>query len=320
MIDIRIQAAGRWTSALRLMGIEEKVLNGRHQPCPLCQGKDRFRWDKKKEVAFCSGCGHKNPIDFLIQYTRQNYKEIVGGIRQVLAMTTLTPVQTQDDTEKNQKRIFKILEARQRITPDSPVAKYIAKRGLTVLPEKDCYYVSQVAYWNDGIVTHHPAMVSVFRNLKGEGASLHITYLTMDGDKANVETHKKILPVVKPLPGCAIQLFKPDDTLGIAEGIETALAVHELEGIPVWAAGNASQMEAMEIPDTVQYVRIYADSDESYTGIKAASTLAKKLSAKGKDVGIHIPVNGQWIVLSGKQDFLDLLVLNKYQDKQLKSA
>ena len=39
--------------------------------------------------------------------------------------------------------------------------------------------------------------------------------------------------------GAAVRLFEPTDTLGLAEGIETAIAAHELFGVPTWAAISA---------------------------------------------------------------------------------
>ncbi|WP_269209357.1 toprim domain-containing protein [Methylobacter luteus] len=71
----------------------------------------------------------------------------------------------------------------------------------------------------------------------------------------------------------------------MAEGIETALATMQDDGYPCWAAANATMMEQVEVPDYVRTVIIYADNDSSFTGQKAAYTLANRLKVKkGKEV------------------------------------
>lgn len=46
-IDVRTAAAGRWRAILLSLGVNERALSGKHGPCPLCGGRDRFRFDDK---------------------------------------------------------------------------------------------------------------------------------------------------------------------------------------------------------------------------------------------------------------------------------
>ncbi|MDW5657205.1 primase-helicase zinc-binding domain-containing protein, partial [Klebsiella pneumoniae] len=39
-------ARGHWSRILPALGV--KVLKNRHQPCPVCAGKDRFRFDDQE--------------------------------------------------------------------------------------------------------------------------------------------------------------------------------------------------------------------------------------------------------------------------------
>ena len=41
-------ATGRWPNILAHFGVAEKFLTGKHGPCPICGGKDRFRFDNKE--------------------------------------------------------------------------------------------------------------------------------------------------------------------------------------------------------------------------------------------------------------------------------
>ena len=78
-------------------------------------------------------------------------------------------------------------------------------------------------------------------------------------------------------------------TLGIAEGIETALAASQRFGVPIWAATNAVLLEAWVPPEGVERVVIVGDNDASFTGQAAAFGLARRLVQKGLTVEIRIP-------------------------------
>jgi putative DNA primase/helicase len=87
--------------------------------------------------------------------------------------------------------------------------------------------------------------------------------------------------------GSSIKLFQPVDMLGIAEGIESAMSAHIETGYPVWSCCNANHLMHVEIPKSVTDVVIFEDSDKSFTGQMASSTLAHRLTVReGKRVRI----------------------------------
>ncbi|MBN0386745.1 toprim domain-containing protein, partial [Pseudomonas aeruginosa] len=90
--------------------------------------------------------------------------------------------------------------------------------------------------------------------------------------------------------------------LGLAEGIETALSVTQLYGIPCWATGDAGRMERFKLPAGVEQVTIFADVDHSHTGEAAAESLARRLILQHK-----IPVEVRRDCPRG-QDYNDLLM------------
>jgi phage/plasmid primase-like uncharacterized protein len=146
----------------------------------------------------------------------------------------------------------------------------------------DLKAVESLSYWHDGKQQgSFPAMIGIVRNLAGEIVTLHRTYLTTQGLKANVPTVKKLMsPALSgATSGCAIQLYKPTKKLAITEGIETALAVHLATNLPVWAAISATLLEKIKIPSSVEEVFIMADKDISGAGEHAAMNLAKRLAA-----------------------------------------
>src|SRR5260370_38280875 len=53
----RLDTRHRWVDILTALGVPTKFLNRRHGPCPMCGGKDRFRFidTDGKGTFFCNG-------------------------------------------------------------------------------------------------------------------------------------------------------------------------------------------------------------------------------------------------------------------------
>jgi predicted P-loop ATPase len=81
-----------------------------------------------------------------------------------------------------------------------------------------------------------------------------------------------------------------DGRLGIAEGIETALAAHRIFGLPVWAGLSADGVRRWQWPEGVTHVTIFADAGEA--GRQAAANLADRLNNAGIANRIVHPLHG----------------------------
>jgi hypothetical protein len=153
-----------------------------------------------------------------------------------------------------------------------------------------------------------PCLLAPIRNSDGKIVSVHRIFLTPQGEKAPVPDAKKMMAMCDNIVGSAIRLFEPGEVLGVAEGIETALAAHAISRMPVWSCVSAPLLESVEIPDIVKTVVIWADLDVSGRGAQAADTLANKLEKQGKRVEICMPV--QRIPEGSKGlDWLDVLMI-----------
>lgn len=299
-------ARGKWYGILLQLGMPDHFLTGRHGPCPLCEGRDRFRFTNFKGDGgyICNQCSRGTGIDLVMKYFDWSFNEAAIEIEKIAGgIQVVEPKQKADPN----------IRLRATSTGTKPVSKgdavsiYLENRGLSNIPN-DLRYGTQVKYFEKGqLVGEYPAMVATVRDSDGKPNTLHITYLKVDAFghvfKSDLSDPRKVLPPLKPLPGCAVRLFDPDDlTLGIAEGIETAMAAQELYGLPVWATLNASQMEVVFIPEHVTKVVVFADNDASFTGQKAAYTLANRLMVvdRKESVIVRVPPNVG-------EDFLDVL-------------
>ena len=90
-----------------------------------------------------------------------------------------------------------------------------------------------------------------------------------------------------PLGG-AVRLAMPGPVLGIAEGIETALAAMKMFTIPTWAALNAGGVEKFEPPVETERLIIFGDNDQNGVGQRGAYALAARLSGRIQ-VEVKIP-------------------------------
>jgi hypothetical protein len=75
----------------------------------------------------------------------------------------------------------------------------------------------------------------------------------------------------------------------VAEGLETALSVFQVTGIPTWSTVNATLMRSVEIPENVHTVLIWADKDHSRTGQRAAYALKDRLKHQGIQAFVCLP-------------------------------
>ncbi len=133
-----------------------------------------------------------------------------------------------------------------------------------------------------------PGLVAVPRNADGAlTGGIHRTFLLDDGSgKAPVE--KKMLGTIG---GGSVRLLPvADDSLGIAEGIETALSAHAIFGIPTWAALSAGNLKDWQWPDGVREVTIFRDAGEA--GERSAADLSARLAAAGIAHRIVAPIHG----------------------------
>lgn len=177
----------------------------------------------------------------------------------------------------------------------NPVIEYLTVTralSLAVMPS-DLRYHPGLDYFDQEVgevIGTYPAMVAAIRNPAGDIVSVHRTFLTSDGKKAPVPSPKRIMasPAKGITRGGAIRLYPAGEVLGLAEGIETAIASQNATGIPVWACINAGGLEIVEIPQEVREVIIFADNDKR--GREAARKAAFRLrDEEGKTVKIILP-------------------------------
>ena len=149
----------------------------------------------------------------------------------------------------------------------SIAAKYLGGRGL-ISRSAQLRFHPRVQLGRASDATWHPALLAAVRDDIGLVA-IHRTFLDPEtAGKAGFENPKRLLGT----PGTgAVRLGTATRTLGLAEGIETALAATLLHGFPVWAVLGNERFGMVAIPRHVERLVILADND---AGGKRAAALA----------------------------------------------
>lgn len=286
------EAVGRWPGILATLGIDQAYLRNKHGPCPICCGKDRFRFDDKegRGTFICSHCGSGDGFKLLQSVLGWSFSEAAKQVDRIVCTVPAGPIAPQRTDASKVQALTKVWSGSRQVVEGDAVWRYLNRRlGIDKVPATLRYHPGlHYRDENGNDLGRFPAMVAKIVYPDGTPASIHRTYLTEAGDKAAVPEVKKIMSG-KPLNSGAVRLSAVARCLGIAEGIETALAASARFGIPVWAATNATLLESWVPPAGVERVLIAADNDASFAGQFAAYGLARRLARKGMSVEIQLP-------------------------------
>jgi hypothetical protein len=194
------------------------------------------------------------------------------------------------------RRLNAVWDSAVPVSAGSPAFAYLRKRGLADLsgvalsPER--------IRWSPSLEQTHlgrrvsfPALILRISLPDGSLGSLHRIFLTGRGDKAPLDSPKKMMPGAAKLGGAAIRLLPAGPELLLAEGAETAWAGYLLAKgrLPAWACVSSTMLQSVQLPEVVRTVRILADLDKNKAGERAAEKLKERLESEGRTVHIHLP-------------------------------
>jgi len=246
------------------------------------------------------------PISAIEEATGLKGRALIAEAAEIAGVAPGAPARRAPPTPPPSKRdpaleIAHILSAAQPIA-GSPVARYLAGRGLTVPGGADLLFHPDLTHWETK--TGYPAMLGQVRACDGAVIGLHRTYLASDNEAVTKAPIAKPKMMLGRVAGGTVRLaaIGADGVLGLCEGIETGLAaMTACAGLPVWATLSTSGLEQIDLPPAARRILILADNDVSGAGMRAADAAARRLRAQGRDVAIVLPP------LEG-EDFNDFLL------------
>ncbi|WP_312953147.1 primase-helicase zinc-binding domain-containing protein [Superficieibacter sp.] len=224
------QACGHWPRILPALGV--KVIKNRHQPCPVCGGSDRFRFDDKegRGTWFCNQCGAGDGLKLVEKVFGVSASEAAG---KVSALTgSLPPVAAQTLSEAEQAETAASRAAASRLAT-SLLEKartgtgnaYLARKGF---PARECLMLT-APHKTGGVAYHSGDMVVPLHDAAGTLVNLQL--INADGLKRTLKGGQ-VRETCHTLEGKK----QAGKRLWIAEGYATGLTVHHLTGETVMVA------------------------------------------------------------------------------------
>jgi phage/plasmid primase-like uncharacterized protein len=175
----------------------------------------------------------------------------------------------------------------------TPAERYLIDRGCALPTGEDVRYEPEAWHWKAKV--HAPAIMSrVTDFVTGEPLTVHLTFITEDGQKSHLEPRKLMLPGHQKQGG-VIRLTDDADVtlcLGLAEGVETALTIARTGWGPVWSAIDAGNLAGLPVVPGIECLTVFADNDPA--GIKAAETLCQRWFDAGREARIALAPSGDW--------------------------
>lgn len=196
--EIKEAARGQWQYILPRVGIPASSLKNKHQPCPMCGGKDRFRFDDKQGLGtwFCNQCGSGDGFAFIMQWQSCHFSEALETVARVLGLsdgevrqTYHTPAKAPEKQPESDKiaTLQRIWQEAKPLQADDPVCFYLRQRGINtgawITPPSTIRFHAALPYWtqlSDGTFIQlgtYAAMISRIDDIHGELQGLHLTYL-----------------------------------------------------------------------------------------------------------------------------------------------
>jgi putative DNA primase/helicase len=288
---------------LPALGVNAKLLTNRGTECPVCGGKDRFRFDDKggNGTWFCnqshggasvnaSGSAG-NGFALIMDLKSCDFPEAARLVERIIgtysAPKTAPAPKEEVDAAAEHAEVVKLWRGGVPVAPDNPAGMYVARRLGKPVMSRALRFHATIPYGE----TTRKGMLSAYVDQNGELAGMQRTFLTDDGNKASMRNPR--LTIGKLPDGGAVRLMRLEprhSVLGIAEGVETALAASELFGVPCWAALNSGRLAVWEPPEGFKDIIIFGDNDANKAGQMAAYTLANRLEIDRKIITqVEIP-------------------------------
>ena len=215
-------ARGRWPEILAVAGIDESHLTNKHGPCPICGGKDRFRFDdlEGRGTFICTHCGAGDGLKLLELQLKTDFKGAAGFAEKYLGIEPGDGVKL---TRRYIGTAEKAIAAWTELQPAPPSHAYLKRKGIKP-------HIARVN-GNELII---PIQSDLDGTMEGVQRILPAKNIAGD-DKFYVKGTKKRGNF------CPLGKIEPDKPVYFCEGFATGASIHEAIGYAVvvcFDAGN----------------------------------------------------------------------------------
>lgn len=268
---------GAWRQTLEGYGC--KLPNGRHHgPCPVCGGKDRFRFDDKdgRGTWFCSQCDPQSGGGLLL-LSRYLGKPTIEVAKELIGQDmprTVAPVRKHSATDEQMRD-----EMRKR-----------AKRGAEILMEHSQKashpYMDGKGLYGEWLVNNQIMMGADQEKI--EPGALLLVPAYKDGELVNIQkitVEGKKRPIYGgDMSGVCHIISGTGKIVAITEGFATGVTVNRMTNATTYVAFNTGNLMAITAQARAENpgsnVVIFADNDDHGSGLKYAEEASVPANAK----------------------------------------
>ncbi|WP_447868277.1 primase-helicase zinc-binding domain-containing protein [Rahnella aceris] len=281
-------ATGRWPQLLPALGITVAP-HGHHSACPVCGGKDRFRFDNQagRGTWICNHCGAGDGLNLVAKTLDITTKEAAVKVAEILGEVQPLVVHHDEAAAQQQKD-----HARQRAAVKAKALVNSASKaaGNAYMKNKG---------WQDKEVLTLQGNGLRVGGLDFAAGDLVIPLYDLSGNLVNAQlingSGEKRMLAGGQVTGAAHHFKGNDNTfIWMAEGYATGLTIHALTGETVCVVLSANNFPHLaeclreKYPDAV--LLMAADNDQNGTGQKKAKEAANLVSGK-----VALPlIAGDW--------------------------
>ncbi|MCC3717067.1 toprim domain-containing protein [Rouxiella badensis] len=265
-------AVGQWATLLPALGITVG-LNGQHTACPVCGGKDRFRFDNQagRGTWLCNQCGAGDGLALVEKALSLSTKEAAAQVAALLGDSpppVITAATMQIEQDKVAARLKAVAQAQ------ALVSQAITQTGHAYLVTKG---------WPD-----EPALTLNGQPLRIGGETfrqgdLLVPLVDDQGTVVNVQMInasgiKRMLAGGQVKEAAHVFAGKSHAVIWLVEGYATGLTVHKLTRDAVYVALSANNLPALAAQLRERFpeaqLLIAADNDENGKGQAKADEAA----------------------------------------------
>ncbi|MDO2953615.1 DUF927 domain-containing protein [Aeromonas simiae] len=296
--DVVAAACGHWPDVLAGVGIDTPH-RGKHGPCPVCGGRDRFRLDDKggRGTWICNQCGSGDGLDLVSKVTGKPPKEVAELLAPLVGLSAggLDPAERERIHQQQQARAE--ADAKQA----EQLRQKAARRAAAIM--RDCepgqapYLVHKRLRWPHGAINrtlireggeNFPDSSLVIPLINEAAELVNVQLIRDDGTKRYLAGGQK---------AGAFHRIEGGALVAICEGYATGLSIHQATGASLYCAMDCGNLAVVAQIARRQHpkarILLCGDNDEGTQGNPGKAKSEQAAAACGGMVALP-PVAGDW--------------------------
>ncbi|WP_270804414.1 DUF927 domain-containing protein [Aeromonas sp. QDB66] len=297
--DVVAAACGNWPELLAAVGIDTPS-RGKHGPCPVCGGSDRFRLDDKggRGTWICNQCGAGDGLDLVGKVTGKSAKEAAELVAPLVGLSAggLDPAERE---RIHQQQHAKAEQERKRGEQQRQKA---ARRAAAIMrscePGQAPYLVHKRLRWPCGALNRQVIAVGA---LTFPAGSLVVPLIDEAGELVNVQLiddrgGKSYLAGGRKAG--AFHRIEGGELVAVVEGYSTGLSVHLASGATVYCAMDCGNLAVVAAIARRQHpearILLCGDNDADTQGNPGKTKAEHAAAAIGGLVALPPEFSGDW--------------------------